>query len=1023
MAEILKIFILLTVVAGTKSQCPSECSCAEGQINDLGPGYENYRGYRVICHIEGNLQKMTAAIPDNTKELQLRVGKLTRIDDATFRRYPFTNLKEMKKLSFLVQNEAEFKSSAFKTLTSLRYLRIEGLDKDKVQRLSTGLFEGTPSLYHFEISRMRIEPGLDRANWLSKLNVTGKLIISNTSLKDVKFTTYDKLTNLKELRLSGNKIKSLSNNTFASLKSLKILNLSGNAIHNVQAGAFENIGSIGELDLAKNNITEFKKGSFCNLGHLKNLSLSGNQLKMLKASAFCSLAFDNLDLSNNSFATFESEMYPLFTRSKVVNLTANPLHCNCELQWLKSISAAVSGKCVSPIVGDLENLQGSFFLCTRPSIVHAFSMIEPDGRNVTLACQAKGDPQPSIAWKLKDKVLSKHDTVDKKRDLVRDSELRMRKPNVTTTYTCSAMNSQGQATADVTVVTSPDLPAPTKCPAGCVCRSAVIRDLGPGFPDFKGMGATCYKDAALTNFDGFPDSIDELAIYGSVNVIKALRPKMFKGIPKLQKLTITDANLEEIHAKAFESLPKLRVLIISRHHLKSIDTAAFVNSPTLHYVSLAINQIISTDFLRFINVSDTLNLEDNQINDISFLSFPGLSRLRKLQLDRNNVTRIHYSTFENLRSLAHLGLSSNALEKLPQGFCDGLQELENIELQHNRLNELLPRQFGRLPKMDTLNLAQNTIASVHGTAFQYMPRLQSVQLESNRIAALEPGTFCQNPFLKAVFLQNNTLKVIIGSAFCTRSGYDTFDISKNRLSALNSSLLETIAGVTGTLNLGDNLFHCNCKMLWLKKFLDSSKLFFIGACKTPTAGTIQALNQSVFSCSPPTITRTRFSNLNASHVTLRCEAAGDPAPTIVWYRDWTTEKAAQTTSTFNTTNSLIYVVKSMVSKDYSCMAKNSFGVSPKHFWTVIDSPEPTNPITSVVPSVGSPVSKSENAGIQGTFTTVQFVFALVGTYIATVLFTVITLYGFRNCANLKKNEGARKRSSSKTRQRFSSTEI
>eukprot|EP00057_Strongylocentrotus_purpuratus_P020274 XP_011674748.1 PREDICTED: toll-like receptor 3 [Strongylocentrotus purpuratus] len=99
---------------------------------------------------------------------------------------------------------------------------------------------------------------------------------------------------------------------FEALKFLRVLNLRGNNIKQLPIDIFKHFGQITNIDLHDNRLTYLDKNLFLNNSRLTTLLLSENKLTRLNQSTFKLIG-------------------PSHTS---VDLSGNPLECNCELSWL-----------------------------------------------------------------------------------------------------------------------------------------------------------------------------------------------------------------------------------------------------------------------------------------------------------------------------------------------------------------------------------------------------------------------------------------------------------------------------------------------------------------------------------------------------------------------------------------------------------------------------------------------------------------------------------------------------------------
>lgn len=100
-----------------------------------------------------------------------------------------------------------------------------------------------------------------------------------------------------------------------------------------------------------------------------------------------------LRLERNQLQTIpETVARPLFDRLQSgVHLSGNPLHVNCELNWIVATSARLGDDVRESISGDVS---GPPFICRPPVILNS----TVDQNRSELVCVVDGDPTPRVAW-------------------------------------------------------------------------------------------------------------------------------------------------------------------------------------------------------------------------------------------------------------------------------------------------------------------------------------------------------------------------------------------------------------------------------------------------------------------------------------------------------------------------------------------------------------------------------------------------------------------------------------------------
>ncbi|XP_057255846.1 leucine-rich repeat and fibronectin type III domain-containing protein 1 [Pezoporus wallicus] len=314
-----------------------------------------------------------------------------------------------------------------------------------------------------------------------------------------------------ELRLADNFIGAVGRSDFANMSSLVHLTLSRNGLRRLAPGAFADLRALRALHLDGNRLPALSGAQLRGLANLRHLILANNQLAAIEPAAFAAFAatVEDLDLSHNnlpalpwdavasmaSLATLTLdhnllERIPAGTVARLprlarLDLTANrlralppvpgppgptlaaggnPLHCNCELLWLRRLAQPDRlESCASPapLAGRLLwAVPEEELTCSAPAIAaaaaHPPAVIE--GQPLTLACAAGGDPPPALHWLGPDGRLVQNGS---RRAVGHDGTLELRVATLGDhgAFTCVASNAAGEAAARVAVAVLP-LPVP-----------------------------------------------------------------------------------------------------------------------------------------------------------------------------------------------------------------------------------------------------------------------------------------------------------------------------------------------------------------------------------------------------------------------------------------------------------------------------------------------------------------------------------------------------------------------------------
>ncbi|KAK9506927.1 hypothetical protein O3M35_008775 [Rhynocoris fuscipes] len=373
--------------------CPSMCTCSDETLVtscirkglDIVPIQLN-PAVEVIILSNNKIAKVEyeLAFYINLRHLDFSVNKIQSLGS---KRFEMLNKLEFLNVSYNSINILG--KNVFKGLTSLRVL---DLSHNNIELIEHGSFKDTTDLQNIDLSYNNItsfeDPSIFKAiTSLKVLNLHGNQIIDVPSalLKHLPPPCV-----LQTLTLSENLIEIIEDKSFPApcSYSLKILSLSDNIINDIEKSAFNLLHNLTKLDLSSNNLTFVPTQQLSKLNHLTELDLSGNRFTIVKPVAFQSLfrlktlklskmphmnwvdsrAFvDNIrlesvfiednpkmiriptrifhgnphlsyvSLKGNSLVTLDVSHFPL-DRLRYLDLSGNPLHCNCSLHWLWTLA-------------------------------------------------------------------------------------------------------------------------------------------------------------------------------------------------------------------------------------------------------------------------------------------------------------------------------------------------------------------------------------------------------------------------------------------------------------------------------------------------------------------------------------------------------------------------------------------------------------------------------------------------------------------------------------------------------------
>ncbi|KAM3829272.1 leucine-rich repeat and fibronectin type III domain-containing protein 1-like protein isoform 1-T2 [Vipera latastei] len=305
----------------------------------------------------------------------------------------------------------------------------------------------------------------DFSNMTSLVHLT----LSRNTISQILPYAFADLRSLRALHLDNNRLLLLGGEQLKGLPNLRHLILSNNQLQDISPVAFDDfVGTLEDLDLSYNNLAQVPWDTIHRLHNVNTLSLDHNLIDFVPEGVFSNLLkLARLDMTSNKLKKIPPDplflRIPVYAKSKgsppsslVLSLGGNPLHCNCELLWLRRLAREDDLEtCASP-----PDLLGKYFwtipeeefICEPPVITrHTGRLVVMEGEGAVLRCRGVGDPEPSIHWVSPEgKVVA-----NTSRTASYDNgtlEILIAAVQDTGVFTCIASNAAGEATTSVELV-------------------------------------------------------------------------------------------------------------------------------------------------------------------------------------------------------------------------------------------------------------------------------------------------------------------------------------------------------------------------------------------------------------------------------------------------------------------------------------------------------------------------------------------------------------------------------------------
>lgn len=304
------------------------------KINVLGSHNFEYQNKLVHLNISYNeiaaLSKDTFKGLKELKTLDLSYNKICVINKTAFRD---TQNLELLILSF--NNITYFEEpEVFSTLKSLRILK---LDNNQILDVPNTVLSNLPhqSLHYLYLNENLIDTVVDNAFPFTLSNLH-TLSLSSNIISFINETSFVSLRTLHTLDLSNNNLSAIPTKQLSKLSTLVNIDLSGNNFSTIDRIAFQSLFSLKSVTINLiPNLDSIDHRAFVDNVQLETIILNENMnLRVLPSKLFQgNTNLKHVSLRGNSLSTFEASHFPI-ERLTFLDLSDNPLNCDCNLLWL-----------------------------------------------------------------------------------------------------------------------------------------------------------------------------------------------------------------------------------------------------------------------------------------------------------------------------------------------------------------------------------------------------------------------------------------------------------------------------------------------------------------------------------------------------------------------------------------------------------------------------------------------------------------------------------------------------------------
>ncbi|XP_042857975.1 leucine-rich repeat neuronal protein 1-like [Penaeus japonicus] len=485
--------------------CPGGCTCGL-----LSSTHFHHSLKTLNCSFV-NLNSFPLKLPIDLQVLTLKGNSIIRVPDTVSR---LTDLRYLNLIGNKISSLG--RGRMFQNMSQLEYLDV---GKNAISTIFHDNLVGPKKLKHLILSSNKITYIEDEAfadltylltlelqqnllgslyaEWFQGLKALVVLNLSYNRIHNIPAKVFLHLQSLEQLDLTGNRISTVNPGAFAGLSNLQILTLDNNFLSKIPTAAFQSLPSLVTLSFDQNPLIKIKPLDFSHLSVTKISLCRMPELEIIDSNGFYDLAnittlkitdnskltyvdplaFNNvetlkdLQLHNNNLRGIEKEMAEFLPEGVQMSLYNNPLHCDCNVRWLRQLMDESEN--ASVILVEPEHL----VCCSPPPFAYkllrdifpkkfsknclpvVLNLTQPKtifkevGEQQVLECRALGSPRPQLRWLLPDGSLVNSTLNEVRRRFFPPGTLVYYhlKPNDGGRYTCVAENSVGETGRTITI--------------------------------------------------------------------------------------------------------------------------------------------------------------------------------------------------------------------------------------------------------------------------------------------------------------------------------------------------------------------------------------------------------------------------------------------------------------------------------------------------------------------------------------------------------------------------------------------
>lgn len=651
-------------------------------------------------------------------DLDLSYNKLKSLKNLSYS-LGLNNFTSFKKLNFDYNELEDLNISFSQVFKKISHISLKG---NKIKFIDENLFSQLSFLTSLNLENNFLENIKEMLLFHNQTLIFENLNLHNNKLDFIHICFFNKLTETITLDLSSNYLQNLDVKTFNYMKNLINLNLKNNFIRKLDKSIFKNLHKIQIIDLSFNKIETIPKYLFSDLIYLNFVKLNFNKIKSIETNSFINLkSIDVIDLNSNQIEKLD-QVFISNSSDFFLNLRCNNIKI-INNQTVHGFKYLTEIKLYSINVQLIQSYSFFSFKFTETIFFNELGVkrIEQDsfiGLDILNFLRLDSNQIYNLGKNtfrglsmLKNLNLSRNNIVE-----IEDEAFNGLNSIENLYLSKNFLNKVPHELNKLITINYLDL-----------SNNLIKRIQSNSFFYMKNLKSLILDSNQIfeIKIDGFNglENLENLSI--SNNQIEIIKGNYFKNLISLKNLILKRNKIMNIDKDSFCD----NIMLINLG-FNSIFDFNFDMPKSLIDLNLESNEIELIDFLFFNRTKNVTNLNfaNNKIHFIKGLSY--VNGLKILNLENNRLTKLSKSSHENV-TLQKLNLNSNQLSNL--SFLDFIK-LSHLLVSNNNISYFNSKIFSN--NLIELDISNNPIISFETIFIDEIKYLEKINLAN--ITAISP---------------------------------------------------------------------------------------------------------------------------------------------------------------------------------------------------------------------------------------------------------------------------------------------